>query len=552
MKILSVEEMRRVEAASDEAGHTYAAMMDLAGRAVAEAIAARLDVRERLALVLVGPGNNGGDGLIAARHLSAKGAHVICYMTQPRDPGQDENYRLVQEAKLEVMLAREDKQWQELRRLAKEADIVVDALLGTGTRLPLQGTVAEVLAEVRQALAARGQRSTTALTSLTAQPTRPDRPLVVAVDGPSGMDYNTGALDPAAIPADLTVTFAYPKRGHVRLPGASAVGELLVADIGTDPALTADVTIELVTAELVRDWLAARPADASESANGRALIVGGSVNDPGAPFLTGAAATRTGAGCVTLALPTAIHATVAARLAEATYLLLHHELGVISAEAAPVLADQLREYDALLLGPGLGHERETAQFIDVLMGGTGKRKRMGFVGMEGTQTSAPPLPPLIVDADGLSLLAEIGDWPRRLPPRTVLAPNPSAMARLTGRLVQEVQADRLAAAQSQAEDWGQVVLLQGGQTIVAAPDGRTAIEPFLVTGLTKASAGHVLSGTIVALRARGLGPFEAAAAGAYVCGLAGKLAQSELSAAGMTASDLLGYLPRAWRHVTGE
>ena len=553
MKVVTVDEMRRIEAASDAAGHSYAAMMEQAGRAVAEAIAARQDVRDQTVLVLVGPGNNGGDGLVAARYLAEAGARVTCYLLKPRDAAQDENFRLVQERRLGLALASEDGDQAWLQRLVQEADVVVDALLGTGTSLPVRGTLAGLLARVGQTLAARRRPPRERLTPLV-PPTLPARqgwPFVVAVDGPSGLDYDSGALDEAAFPADLTVTFAYPKVGHFRFPGAGALGELVIADIGTDPALAAEVTLEVVTPEMVRGWLPPRPPDAHKGTFGKALIVAGSVNYTGAAYLAGAAATRAGAGLVTLALPAAIHAAVATRLSEATYVLLPHELGVIAAEAAHVLAGQLEGYNALLVGPGLGHERETTAFVESLLGGTGGRRRLGFGGTE--ESEAPPcvLPPLVVDADGLNILASMENWPKRLPPGSILTPHAGEMARLMGCTVREVQADRVAVARSQAAAWGHVVVLKGAHTVVAAPDGRTAIEPFANPGLAKAGTGDVLAGTIVALRAQGLAAFEAAAAGAYLHGLAGELAQTEAGAAGMVAGDVLTHLPQAWRCVTG-
>jgi len=553
MKVVTVDEMRRVEAASDAAGHSYAAMMEQAGRAVAEATIVRRDVRDKGVLVLVGPGNNGGDGLVAARYLAEAGAHVTCYLLKPREAAQDKNLRLVQERGLEIVLAGEDEDWARLQHLVQEADVVVDALLGTGTSLPVRGTLAGLLSQVGQTLSARRQPLHERLSSLV-PPTLPasrNRPFVVAVDGPSGLDYDSGALDKAAIPADLTVTFACPKVGHFRFPTAGVLGELVVADIGTDPALAADVTLEVVTPEMVREWLPPRPLDAHKGTFGKALIVAGSVNYTGAAYLAGAAATRAGAGLVTLALPAAIHAAVAARLTEATYVLLPHELGVIAAEAAHVVAERMKGYNALLVGPGLGHERETATFVEQLLSGAGGRRRLGFAGTE--ESEAPPcvLPPLVVDADGLNILASMENWPKRLPPMSILTPHPGEMARLTGCTVHEVQADRVAVAQSQAAAWGQVVVLKGAHTVVAAPDGRTAIEPFANPGLAKAGTGDVLAGTIVALRAQGWAAFEAAAAGAYLHGLAGELARAEIGAAGMVAGDVLAHLPQAWRCVTG-
>jgi NAD(P)H-hydrate epimerase len=558
--------MRHIESASDAAGHSYAAMMERAGQAVAEAIAARREVRGKRILILVGPGNNGGDGLVAARYLAEAGASVVCYLLRPRDPAQDENLRLVQAHKLDIVLAGEDQDWHSLRRLVREADVVVDALLGTGTRLPVRGALAEMLGLVGQSLAKRRDVPRETLTSLvaTAAPAPPSspptlggkeggqggKPFIVAVDGPSGLDYDSGALDELALPADLTVTFAYPKPGHFRFPGAGALGELVVADIGVAPSLAAGVPLEVVTPEMVREWLPPRPPDAHKGTFGKALIVAGSVNYTGAAYLAGAAATRAGAGLVTLALPAAIHTAVAARLAEATYLLLPHELGAITAGAASVLAERLDGYDALLVGPGLGHERETTAFVKALLRGVGKG-RLGFGSTGGSTASPPALPPLVVDADGLNILAKMEDWPKRLPPEGILTPHPGEMARLMGCATGDVQANRVAMAQEQAAVWGQVIVLKGAHTVVAAPDGRTVIEPFANPGLATAGTGDVLAGTIVALRAQGLSAFEAAAAGVYLHGLAGELARVDLGAAGMVAGDVLARLPLAWQSIVG-
>jgi len=551
VKVVTVAQMRSIEASSDAAGHTYAAMMERAGRAVAEALAARMEVRGKRVLVLVGPGNNGGDGLVAARYLAQAGAEVACYLTRPRTPGDDDNFRLAQEAGVFTTTADDDQGRRVLRRLAGGADVVVDALLGTGARLPVRGGVAEVLQTVGRALARRARPAPQGVARLTGVPEQPrqGRPLVVAVDGPSGLDFDTGALDEAALPASLTVTFAYPKRGHFRFPGAAALGDLVVADIGTDPALAEDVDLEVVTAGMVRAWLPPRPPDAHKGTFGRALIVAGSVNYTGAARLAGMAAVRAGAGLVTVALPASIHPAVAAGLAEATYLLLPHELGVIAKPALDVLVEHLDRYDAMLLGPGLGQERETVAFVEALLGRNAERRPVGFLRTDGQAPQPVALPPLVVDADGLNILARLQDWPARLPPGTVLTPHPGEMARLMGCPIAEVQADRVDVARRQARAWGHVVVLKGAYTVVAAPDGRAVLEPFANPGLATGGTGDVLAGVIVALRAQGMDPFEAAAAGAYLHGLSGELARQDSSAAGMAAGDLLRFLARAWRWV---
>jgi hydroxyethylthiazole kinase-like uncharacterized protein yjeF len=391
MKVVTVAQMRAIEAASDAAGHTYAEMMERAGRAVARALMARQDVRKKRILVLVGPGNNGGDGLVAARYLAQAGAEVACYLTRPRDPQSDENFRRLQELRVFCTTADADPDLRGLRQLAAGADVLIDALLGTGATPPLKGTIAQVLQTVGQVLCARAAPRPPEWVRIGGipEPTPDARPLVVAVDGPSGLDFDTGALDPVALPADLTVTFACPKVGHFRFPGAAALGELVVADIGTDPALAADVDLEVVTPEMVRGWLPARPPDAHKGTFGRALIVAGSANYTGAARLAGAAAVRTGAGLVTVALPASIHSAVAATLSEATYLLLPHELGVLAEPAVEVLAEQAGRYDAMLLGPGLGQEKETAEFLTALLRGR-ERRPVGF--LRTGETTVQPIP----------------------------------------------------------------------------------------------------------------------------------------------------------------
>ncbi|RME32214.1 MAG: NAD(P)H-hydrate dehydratase, partial [Thermoflexia bacterium] len=276
-----------------------------------------------------------------------------------------------------------------------------------------------------------------------------------------------------------------------------------------------------------------------------------SANYTGAARLAGTAAVRTGAGLVTIALPASIHSAVAAGLTEATYLLLPHELGVLSEPAVEVLAEHTQQYDAMLLGPGLGREKETAEFMRALLGGT-ERRTAGFLRTNERTVQRVPLPPLVVDADGLNILAEFPNWPSLLPPETILTPHPGEMAQLMKCTVAEVQKDRVEVARQKAREWGHVVVLKGAFTVVAAPDGRTVIEPFANPALATGGTGDVLAGTIVALRAQGLGPFEAAAAGAYLHGLAGELARSSLGRAGVAAGDLPLRLPEAWRRVAGE
>jgi len=551
IKIITVGKSRILEQKANEEGLSFAQMMENAGRGAAHAIHRRLPVKDRWVVVLVGPGNNGGDGLVAAHALWEMGARVTCYIWK-RDGTGDVHLRRVEEDGLPVLWAKDDTSYGALRRLVSAADVVVDALLGVGVTRPIGGALQELLDIVRQA--AGGASALGGLAEAVPSGLGGSRPLVVAVDCPTGLDCDTGALDPFALPADLTVTFGYPKAGLLRFPGAGAVGSLVVADIGIPPRLADDVCLEMATSELVRSWLPERPRSAHKGSFGRALIVAGSVNYVGAAVLAGAAATRVGTGLVTMALPMPIQPAVAAHLTEATYMLLPHDLGVIALGAVRVLREQLADYECLLLGPGLTQEKETVAFVHALLGleGIDRRGRMGFVvSSAAEEPKQTALPPLVVDADALNALAKADRWWRALAPETILTPHPGEMARLMGgeATVKEVQADREGVCSRMAQAWGALVVLKGAFTVVAAPSGRVMVIPFANAGLATAGSGDVLSGAIAGLRAQGIGAFEAAVAGAYAHGLAGELARADLGDMGMVAGDLPPRLPLALRRI---
>jgi NAD(P)H-hydrate epimerase len=327
-----------------------------------------------------------------------------------------------------------------------------------------------------------------------------------------------------------------------------------VADIAIPQELADDVSLEMATAQQIRDWLPPRPASAHKGTFGRALIVAGSVNYVGAAALAGAGAKRVGTGLVTMALPLSIQPAVAANLTEATYLLLPHDLGVITVEAVKMLQEAMGNYDALLLGPGLTQERETVAFVHTLLGlkRSERKEHIGFVDRSAAaEAERPAMPPLVVDADGLNALAAAEGWWKALPPDTILTPHPGEMARLIGgeMTARQIQADREGIALRLAAEWDVVVVLKGAFTVVAAPGGRVMVVPFANPGLATAGSGDVLAGAIVGLRAQGMGAFEAAVAGAYLHGLAGQLARADVGDMGMVAGDLPPRLPLALRSI---
>ncbi|HIC94618.1 MAG TPA: NAD(P)H-hydrate epimerase, partial [Anaerolineae bacterium] len=468
MKVVTTAEMRRIERAADAGGLSYATMMENAGRAVAEAIGQKVEVAGKRILVLVGPGNNGGDGLVAARHLHDAGAKVTLYIWKRRVEG-DENFRLTQERGIPTTWAEKDAGLAALGELLEGAEVVVDALLGTGISRPIEGLLKGILEITKRKIGKEiiEERPLLLSPSFPSFPSAPSFPFVVAVDVPTGLNCDTGAIDPAAVPADLTVTFGFPKRGQFLFPGAEYVGQLLVADIGIPPELAEDVRLEVTTPEMARELLPRRPLGAHKGTFGRALVVAGSPNYIGAAYLASAAATRVGTGLVTLALAESIHPILAAKLSEVTFLLLPHDLGALTPDAVEVLSERIPHYRALLLGPGLGREKATVEFVQRLLGiEPAARPRMGFLRVGEEVEGRLTLPPLVIDADGLNALADTPRWWERLSSGNVLTPHPGEMSRLTGRSIADIQADRIGAAQEAAREWGQVVILKGAYTVI--------------------------------------------------------------------------------------
>lgn len=557
MYIVTTSQMQAAEKAADAAGLSYEQLMENAGHAVAEAIAGQFDITGVRLLVLVGPGNNGGDGLVAARYLSQAGATVTVYVGKRRLEG-DKNWALLDAAGVEKVLGSDPDGPARLEHLLQESGVIVDALLGSGVSRPIEGDLAELLDKVKAAVSERRMITDGPLVEPAQPVVDPEfGPAIVAVDVPSGLNTDTGAVDPRTLPADLTVTLAAVKRGHILLPGPEVVGQLVVGDIGlADSHYPKDVTLEMATPAKVAALLPSRPVSAHKGTFGTALLVAGSMSYTGAAILAGQAATRSGVGLVTLAPPQAIHPILASRLAEATYIPLPHAEGAVAPEAARLLYTKLEGIDAMLIGPGLTQAAPTVAFLkELLSGKAGAPPRaFGFrpSESESSEKEGQPLPPLVLDADALNILAGHTQWWQMLPAESILTPHPGEMARLMGSTIQAVQSRRLELAGEMAAQWGQVILLKGAHTVIAGPDGRMMVLPFANPALAKAGSGDVLAGTIVGLRAQGLGPFEAAVAGGYLHGLAGELARESVGLTSVVAGDLIGFLPMAIRAVYGQ
>ena len=512
MKIVTIDEMRQVERLSEAAGVSTDSLMERAGLAMA-----RVALREMGAaapgtvLALIGPGNNGADGLVAARHLQRWGTATTAYLCAAR-PADDPKLALAVQAGVNVTDGSKDPRRAALSRSIGEADLVMDAILGTGRARPIQPPLSELLHMVRQEKAQRPEMA------------------VLALDLPTGLNADSGETDPATVTSDVTVTLGCPKIGLFRLPGAETVGRLTVADIGIPRHLTEDPALDMLTTSTVRRVLPRRPLNAHKGSFGKTLVVAGSERYIGAAYLACMGAARAGAGYVTLAPPAGIHPILAAKLTEVTFIPLPEpEAGQIAAEeAARLLCESAADYDVLLIGCGLGQQPATRELLRLLL-----------------LSEAPLGLPAVIDADGLNLLAGMPSWWEHLRTPTVVTPHPGEMARLLGCTIAEVEADRTETARAAAARWGVTVVLKGAFTVVAAPEGWVRLSPFANPALATAGTGDVLAGVITGLMAQGCEPFDAASAGVFLHAAAGHLVTADLGDAGVVASDLLRALPRA-------
>lgn len=521
--------MQAIEREADASGLSYAQMMENAGRGLAEVILEEYGYLEAGgALGLVGSGNNGGDTLVALDYLAQVGWRATAAVVRPR-PADDPLVLRLQGSGGQVIDLSQNFAAGKLKKLLAEHTLLLDGVLGTGTRLPLKPELAEVLDCVRGYQLKAG-----------------DPPVVVAVDCPSGIDCDSGAAAPECIPADRTVTMAAVKHGLFKFPAFSLVGDLQVVGIGLPEdgeALAAWRSVQsfIPDENWVRQVLPPRPLDAHKGTFGTALVVAGSANYTGAAWLAGQAAYRIGAGLVTLAVPAPLHTALAGQFPEATWLLLPHKNGAIAADASQTVLENLGRVTAMLVGPGFGLAQTSADFLKGLLVGSVEHQQAERHSAKSHAKPLPSeLPPLVIDADGLKLLSNIEDWPKQLPALAVLTPHPGEMSVLTGLSREAIQADRLEVALRCSRAWGHVVVLKGAFTLVAAPDGRLAVIPVATPALARAGTGDVLAGLIVGLRAQGLEAFQASVAGAWVHAFAGLQAATDLgNVASVLASDVL-------------
>ena len=472
--------MRAIDAwAIGEGGVPSLELMERAGAAVA-AEAARM-APEGLITVLAGKGNNGGDGLVAARLLRERGREVAVLLTgEPAGDARQNLERLPGPAPLALAAG-----------MPSGTVLVIDALLGTGAAGEPHG---EIAAAISMSAAAP----------------------VLAIDVPSGVDASTGEVAALAVRAQATVTFHTAKPGLAIEPGRAHAGRVVVAGIGIPEGAPTAFQVGLIR-DAVLDGLPRRGVASTKFTSGRVLVAGGSPGLTGAPCLAALAAARAGAGYVTVCVPASLSAIFEAKLLETMTLALPDEHGSHTlAGVAELAAAASARGGALVLGPGLGRSPSAAAFA---------RAVPGAVSL-----------PVVLDADGLNAFA--GE-PEALAGVAMITPHEGELGRLLGRPAAEIAAARLRSVREAATRSGAVVVLKGDDTLVGTPDGLVGVSAGATAGLATAGTGDVLAGVLGALLAKGVEPFEAACAGVRLHALAAIRAVALRGVEGLIASDVI-------------
>ena len=499
MKVLTAAQMREVDRRTSELGVPGLVLMENAGQRVVEVLAhAYAPLREQRIIVMCGKGNNGGDGLVVARQLYTRFHPRALHVVLAGDPGEMEgdaaaNYRMLEAVGCPVSF--------ELTPEMETATLIVDALLGTGIHGAAKGRALELIRAINDRF-----------------------PLadVVSVDLPSGLDSDSGVPPGETVHASHTVTFTAPKLCHVLSPACELSGHLHVAAIGSPRELyEQDAAIYLSLSEpgLFAHLFRPRVRDSNKGLYGHALVIGGSRGKSGAAAMAGIGALRAGAGLVTVASTEAALGSIAAHAPEIMTELLAFD--------DPARARILERKNVVAIGPGLGQDPQTVQFV------------RGMV----EQT---PLP-MVVDADGLNALAGHPTryrWPR------IFTPHPGEMSRLNGRTIAEIQADRIGTARAFATERDVYLVLKGNRSVVAAPDGRVWINPTGSPAMATGGTGDVLTGLIAGLVAQFPDQIDTALlAAVYLHGRCGELGAAKLGEKSLIATDLFEYLPEAMREV---
>ncbi len=515
MKVLSSREMREIDRkAIEEIGIIGPILMENAGLRVFEEIKKRYpDLKKKKIVIVAGKGNNGGDGLVVARHLSNSGCEVEVLLLASKNEIKGDaalNLRIAEKMGIKIAEIKSSFQLKNHKQKIFRADIVVDAIFGTGLSMAVGGLYEEAIREINTSSAYK-----------------------VAIDIPSGLSADTFQVIGPCLKADLTVTLAAPKIAHIFPPAEDFMGELVVGDIGIPPFLLEDekLKLELVEKKKILPYFAKRKKDTHKGSYGHLLIISGSLGKTGAAIMAGKAALKMGAGLVTVGTPASCLPIVAKSMMELmTEPLAETEEGTLAKEARAKILELLEGKNALMIGPGISTHPSTQELVLSLV----------------SEIKIPS----VLDADALNILSRKPSLLRNLPQPSVLTPHPGEFARLLNVPTKEVLDKRLEVLPKFAEDYGLYVVLKGYRTLTATPEGKVYINPTGNPGMATAGSGDVLSGMIASMIMQGGDFLESVLAAVYIHGLSGDLAAERIGEKPLTAGNIITFLPSAIKSLS--
>lgn len=509
MKIITCAKMKEAEAYAINSGISASRLMENAGSAAARYIRGIMPLTGLRCTVICGCGNNGGDGFVVARRLIETGAQITVVLAcgQPRTTDASGMLERLQDISVTILDYNRDR--RRCVSLIARSDVIVDAIFGTGFHGRADETMSELFGYINSGMAK-----------------------VFAIDMPSGANADSGSVEGTCVRADHTITFAAAKTGHFLSPAVGYCGKISVMNIGIpDAALDDGSTAELLDLDYCRRALPVRERSSNKGDYGRVFCLCGSLTMPGAAYMSSTAATRCGAGLITLGVPRCIHAPLVSKLSEVMTIPLEEtESGAVSLRAKSRILSACARADAVLIGCGLSLDAETVKLVCELV----------------SSLSCT----VVLDADGINAVAQHIDLLRDSKANLILTPHPGEMSRLTGRPTAEIQQSRVDIARSFAMDNGVTLVLKGADTVVSLPDGRVFINPTGNPGMARGGSGDILAGMITGFAAQGLSNESAACCGVYIHGLAGDRCAEKFSQYGMLPTDMFTEIPQIFRDMS--
>ncbi|MFQ5901887.1 MAG: NAD(P)H-hydrate dehydratase [Thermodesulfobacteriota bacterium] len=514
MKVVDAETIRRIDMrAIRDYGLPGIALMENAGRGVFEVISKEFgELAGKRVSIFCGKGNNGGDGMVVARHLKNRGARPVVYLLAEEDGVKGDariNLNVWKEMGGEINTILSTSDIRRYESPVRHSALLVDAILGTGLSTEVKGVYSETIDCINSM----------------------DIP-IVSIDTPSGLDCNTGRVLGRCVDADITVTLGCPKVGLLVLDGVDYTGILEIVDIGIPSDITDDIpsSYTLLDDEEIKESLVTRRIDFHKGDAGHLVVLAGSPGKTGAAALVSVAALRAGAGLVTLGIPETLNPIMEEKLTE---VMTHPFSGTGGKTFGPDDIDDIKELlkgkKALAIGPGLTTGPDVKKLVLRLI--------------EEVDI------PMVIDADAISCLAGDTEVLLRVKAPIVLTPHPGEMARLKDTTSDMIQRDRLHVARKFAEEHSVVMVLKGARTLVSDPDGHVYINPTGNPGMATAGTGDVLTGIIGGLLAKGYTPLESAKIGVYIHGMAGDMVAARIGMEGLIATDILEELPVAFKRL---